>query len=297
VPTRGRRFSAEQHAKALSLIAANVEREKIATQVGCSTESLRRWYNEAKRKGLVAAPGKEHGAAKSSTPATPTTSATPGASATPTTSASSAPLDPGAGLGEHEVKAILDYKKKHPSMGPAQIRAQLKRFLGWRVSVKAIARVLRRAGFPAVHRKGRPVGQERPGRFEAPHRNALWQLDFTELRIGPCESDRGVDTSAPVMTTNASYTVSAWARLTDTLMQHTIVSQSGTNHSPFYLQYDPGTNKWRLYISSADVSAPTWYNAASTTITPQVGVDTPGRRVRLGCQDRQAVHQRPGPGQ
>jgi len=119
-----------------------------------------------------------NGATKSNTPATASVT-------TPSASASSAPLDPGAGLGEHEVKAILDYKKKHPSMGPAQIRAQLKRFLGWRVSVKAIARVLRRAGFPAVHRKGRPVGQERPGRFEAPHRNALWQLDFTELRIGP----------------------------------------------------------------------------------------------------------------
>jgi transposase InsO family protein len=99
--------------------------------------------------------------------------------------ASSAPRDPGAGLGEHETKAILDYKKKHPSMGPAQIRAQLKRFLGWRISVKAIARVLRQAGFPAVHRKGRPVGNERPGRFEAPHRNSIWQLDFTELRVGP----------------------------------------------------------------------------------------------------------------
>jgi transposase InsO family protein len=97
---------------------------------------------------------------------------------------SSAPHDPGSGLGEHETKAILDYKRKHPSMGPAQIRAQLKRFLGWRISVRAIARVLHRAGFPKVHRKGRPVGEEHPGRFEAPHRNALWQLDFKDLRVG-----------------------------------------------------------------------------------------------------------------
>jgi transposase InsO family protein len=52
------------------------------------------------------------------------------------------------------------------------------------VSVKAIARVLRQAGYAAVHRKGRPVGDEHPRRFEAPHRNALWQLDFTELRVG-----------------------------------------------------------------------------------------------------------------
>ena len=62
-------------------------------------------------------------------------------------SLTSAPKDPGSGLGEHEVAAILDYKKKHPSMRPAQIRAQLKRFLGWRLSVKAIARVSIGPGF------------------------------------------------------------------------------------------------------------------------------------------------------
>ncbi len=169
VPARSRRFSPEEHAKGLSLIAAGMKRDEIAKSIGCTTESLRRWYQGAKQKSLVvAAPGN-------------------GAAATPIAPAptSSAPRDPGAGLGEHETKAILDYKKKHPSMGPAQIRAQLKRFLGWRVSVKAIARVLRQAGFAPVHVKGRPVGNEHPGRFEAPHRNALWQLDFTELRVGP----------------------------------------------------------------------------------------------------------------
>ena len=168
---RGRRFSPEQHARALSLIAAGMKRDEIAKTVGCTTESLRRWYLEAKRKGLVVAPSG----------AVAATSGAPASAAT----ASSAPRDPGAGLGEHETKAILDYKSKHPSMGPAQIRAQLKRFLGWRVSVKAIARVLRQHGFAAVHRKGRPVGDEHPGRWEAPHRNAIWQLDFTELRVGP----------------------------------------------------------------------------------------------------------------
>ncbi|MGI8478951.1 MAG: DDE-type integrase/transposase/recombinase [Gaiellaceae bacterium] len=177
MPARSRRFSTEEHAHALSLIAAGMKREEVATSVGCTTESLRRWYAEAKQKGLVVVTASNGAGAKAaSKPASVESTASP---------ASSAPKDPGAGLGDHETKAILDYKKKHPSMGPAQIRAQLKRFLGWRVSVKAIARVLRQAGFAAVHRKGRPVGSERPGRFEAPHRNALWQLDFTELRVGP----------------------------------------------------------------------------------------------------------------
>lgn len=175
VSARGRRFSPEEHARALSLITAGMKRDEVAKTIGCTTESLRRWYKEAKRKGLVTVHGNGVAATPSSASAT-TPAAVP--------AASSAPLDPGAGLGEHEVKAILDYKKKHPSMGPAQIRAQLKRFLGWRVSIKAIARVLRKAGYAPVHRKGRPVGEEHPRRFEAPHRNALWQMDFTELRVG-----------------------------------------------------------------------------------------------------------------
>jgi transposase InsO family protein len=183
---RGRRFTPEQHAEALRLIAGGLERDAVAKHIGTTTESLRRWVQGATAAGTMPA------AARAVSPATSTTSAPPVVSpATSTTSAppvaaplSSAPKDPGAGLGEHETKAILDYKKKHPSMGPAQIRAQLKRFLGWRVSVKAIARVLRQAGFPPIHRKGRPVGDEHPGRWEAPHRNALWQLDFKELWIG-----------------------------------------------------------------------------------------------------------------
>jgi len=175
VPARGRKFSSEQHAHALQLIVSGMKREEVATSVGCTTESLRRWYSAAKRLGaLPAAKGNgANGIAAVAVPVEPSASA-----------ATTAPHDPGAGLGEHETKAILDYKRKHPSMGPAQIRAQLKRFLGWRVSVRAIARVLHKAGFPKVHRKGRPVGDEHPGRFEAPHRNALWQLDYKDLRIG-----------------------------------------------------------------------------------------------------------------
>jgi transposase InsO family protein len=94
-----------------------------------------------------------------------------------------APADPAHGLSDVEVAGILEWKKKHPSMGPAQLRAQLKRFNGWRLSIKAIARVLRGHGYAVVHRKSRPVGPE-PIRFEAPRRNALWQADFCEVRVG-----------------------------------------------------------------------------------------------------------------
>ena len=181
VPARSRRFSPAEHARALSLILDGINREQVAKTIGCTTESLRRWYAKGKKQGLVTKVSKRE-SKSDDTSAAAQRAAAQRAAAEP--AATSAPHDPGAGLGEHEVKAILDYKKKHPSMGPAQIRAQLKRFLGWRVSVKAIARVLRKAGYAPVHRKGRPVGDEHPRRFEAPHRNSLWQLDFTELRVG-----------------------------------------------------------------------------------------------------------------
>jgi transposase InsO family protein len=69
-------------------------------------------------------------------------------------------------------------------MGPAQIRSQLKRFKGWRISIKAIKRVLKLHGYESVYRGSRPQG-EVIQRFEAPRRNALWQADFAEVRVGP----------------------------------------------------------------------------------------------------------------
>ena len=44
--------------------------------------------------------------------------------------------DPANGLSVTEQEGILKLKEKHPSMGPAQIRVQLKRFQGWRISVR-----------------------------------------------------------------------------------------------------------------------------------------------------------------
>jgi putative transposase len=95
-----------------------------------------------------------------------------------------APADPAHGLSDQEVAAVLECKTKHLSMGPAQIRSQLKRFKGWRISIKAIKRVLREHGYESVYRGSRPQG-ETIQRFEAPRRNALWQADFAEVRVGP----------------------------------------------------------------------------------------------------------------
>lgn len=173
-PLRGRRFTAAQRQHALRLVASGMKRTEIAKAIGTTTESVRRWIKAAEAAGTMPAvpvvgSARGHAAAKKETPA-------------PLPSSVYAPRDPGQGLSEAETEAILSYKKKHPSMGPAQIRAQLKRFKGWRVSIKAIARVLRQHGYEPVHRGSRPQGPE-PVRFEAPRPNAMWQMDFAEMRI------------------------------------------------------------------------------------------------------------------
>lgn len=179
---------------ALSLLASGVRPKVVSQSVGVTTECLRLWRRAAERRGeLAAAPAPVPRRTRVPRPAQPEAPAAGAAAASasiqaPSTNpvhAATAPHDPGQGLGEREVAAILETKKRSPSMGPAQIRAQLKRFHGWRVSIRAIARVLKGAGYELVHVASRPRGEEEPRRWEAERRNAVWQADFVEMRVGP----------------------------------------------------------------------------------------------------------------
>jgi len=174
---KGKRYTPEQREHALTLVAAGMSQERAGKSIGATGESVRRWIQRAKATGTM--------------PVVPTVEAKPSdqkpapAAATAVAVRSIyAPADPGQGLSSQEEAAVLEYKRRHPSYGPAQIRTQLKRFKGWRVSIKAIGRLLRAHGYELVHRGSRPKGAEEPTRFEAPRRNALWQMDFAEMRVG-----------------------------------------------------------------------------------------------------------------
>lgn len=158
---RARRFSPEEKRKALELIASGMTYREVAKTAGASMESLRLWKRKAGQDGVQAV--EKPGAEVQDGPPV---------------------LSPG-GLAVVEVEAVMELKKKHPSMGPAQVQAQLRRFKGWQLSRKAIARVFRDNGYELVHIASRPKGDEVPHRWEAPRRNAVWQLDFADLRIGP----------------------------------------------------------------------------------------------------------------
>lgn len=195
---RRKPYTEAEREHALKLAVSGMARGDVAEAIGCCTESVRLWYRKAEAEGTLPvvegaaraaavaleaevdddedrAEGADEGEAVESAAIVPV-------SATPSARSVYAPRDPGQGLAGYEVEKILEYKRRHPSMEPAQLRAQLKRFEGWRLSIKAIARVLKQHGYQLVHRGLRPTGPE-PVRFEAPRRNALWQLDFVELHV------------------------------------------------------------------------------------------------------------------
>jgi RNA-directed DNA polymerase len=178
----------------LQLIASGMPRAQVAKTIGATTETLRLWVKRAEAQGTMPSAAAAPAKAASTSVAQSTDNerkgeAEPGdgagaegAGAVTEGRSPYAPRDPGQGLAPEEQEAILSEKKRHPSMGPAQIRAQLKRHKGWRLSVKAIAGVLTSNGYELVHRGSRPQGAS-DHRFEAPRPNSLWQADFATLRL------------------------------------------------------------------------------------------------------------------
>jgi transposase InsO family protein len=154
------------------MVREGKSKREAAAAVGASSETVRIWVMAAGGEAKPQVKKTRRRGASSAQPVAAVPSAgtpapeKPPQRRSPFARSPYAPRDPGQGLAEHEVKAIVEIKQEHPSMGPAQIRAQLKRFKGWRLSIKAIARVLKAHGFPNV-------------------RNALWMADYAEVRVGP----------------------------------------------------------------------------------------------------------------
>ncbi|MFJ1703115.1 LamG-like jellyroll fold domain-containing protein [Kitasatospora sp. NPDC088346] len=75
-------------------------------------------------------------------------------------------------------------------------------------------------------------------------------------------------TAGPVVDTTRSYTVSAWAYLTNTNGYANVVGQSGTSVSAFYLQYSKAFNAWAFVSPATDSANPGSYPAAFASTPP-----------------------------
>ncbi|MEV1004026.1 LamG-like jellyroll fold domain-containing protein [Nonomuraea sp. NPDC050202] len=118
---------------------------------------------------------------------------------------------------------------------------------------------------------------------------AAWATgkDQSGVQLNGTSSSYGV-TDGPVVHTNASYTVSGWARIDNTTADHTLASQDGAVNSAFKLGYAPGDKKWRMITYQSDttnatpVRALSTQNATANQWTHLVGVyDATAGRLRL----------------
>lgn len=154
------RFTAEEKAEILKQIDSGRTKSEVAEQYGTTTVSIRRWEKareEARRSGDAS--GKSGLVAQSTRP-----------------------LTSPAALGPTETELVLETKREHPEMGPAQIRNQLRRFHGLSISHKVIGKVLRDAGYELEKRVGDREA-EAVERFEMSRPNELWTMDVKDFYV------------------------------------------------------------------------------------------------------------------
>lgn len=83
-----------------------------------------------------------------------------------------------------------------------------------------------------------------------------------------------LETTAPVVLTDQSYSVAAWVKLDDTGGFRTAVCQQGSQTCAFFLQYDKGDNRWSFTLHGSDVVNPPTITYVTSTTVPQTGVWT-----------------------
>ena len=154
------RFTDEEKAEILKQVDSGRTKVDVAKQYGTTAVSIRRWElarEEARRSGDAS--GKSGLVARSTRPLT----------------------SPGA-LGSAETELVVETKREHPEMGPAQIRNQLRRFHGLSISHKVIGKVLRDSGYELEKRVGDREA-EAVERFEMSRPNELWTTDLKDFYV------------------------------------------------------------------------------------------------------------------
>ncbi|MET9398681.1 LamG-like jellyroll fold domain-containing protein [Kitasatospora sp. NPDC002965] len=81
-------------------------------------------------------------------------------------------------------------------------------------------------------------------------------------------------TSQPGIDTTQSYTVAAWVKLNSTNGYQNVVNQTGSERSPFYLQYSAAFGRWALVLPGEDYANTGSYYSAVDDHDPQLGAWT-----------------------
>lgn len=96
---------------------------------------------------------------------------------------------------------------------------------------------------------------------------ATWSTDASHGTVLALDGTAGdAETSGPVLTTNRSYSISAWAYPTQDTQYATIASQDGTTDSGFKLRIS-SSGKWTFAIPESDTAGATEASATGPAVT------------------------------
>jgi len=92
-------------------------------------------------------------------------------------------------------------------------------------------------------------------------------LDGTALNLNVgSDLSQYVNTSAAILTTNQSFSVSAWVQPQTFNWWQTFVSQAGVNICSYYLGFDAGSQRFHFSMPASDSTSPTVYRAEASNI-------------------------------
>ncbi|KPI21666.1 LamG domain protein jellyroll fold domain protein [Actinobacteria bacterium OK006] len=101
---------------------------------------------------------------------------------------------------------------------------------------------------------------------------AIWATGDLFSPAAHLDGTGTLKTSSPAVTTNSSFTISAWVK--PETLGGTVISQKGTNTPGFTLSTDAASKTWRFQMPQSDTSSPTQDTATATGLTAQIGAWT-----------------------
>jgi RHS repeat-associated protein len=111
---------------------------------------------------------------------------------------------------------------------------------------------------------GYSVGDSSGANHTGTHGTGMhWNTDRGGSAVFDGNANSYAQTSGPVVNTSGSFTVSAWAKITDTTVNQSLVSQDGEQIYGFVLYYSSGTGGWTFGRRTTDATNATLVRADS----------------------------------